>query len=147
MRRAALPLFVAPPLAVWLLYVLDAAPFLATVAALVWIFVSIPVAILVALDWFRETAPTRRSQRALRHALRVPILLLGVTACLIGASVVVWVAYNLLWQRQPQFREGSSLSLMVGMIGFGWYLIRTALGVPEELSGLDESVDDDDEFH
>jgi ABC-type dipeptide/oligopeptide/nickel transport system permease component len=151
MKRAALPLLVMPLIVMGILYSFDVAPVLGSVALIFWVLVSIPVGILTALDWYRYTSPESTGQKVLRQALRIPIFLLGITAVAIGTSVLVWVAYNLLWERQPQFHAGGSALTMLGILAFGCYLVRIAArvptGHPDEGSPTDfenqDEVDDD----
>jgi hypothetical protein len=98
------------------------------VLMIIWMMLSIPFGIMVAIDWLRSPRPTGRLASILRHLLRVPIFLLGVTAVFIGISVLASVAYNLLWQRQAEFRSAGSIAMFLVMIGFGASLISLALG-------------------
>ena len=95
---------------------------------IVWIFVCIPVSILVFLDWFRSPS-TGGLDRALKNVARVPVLLFGGLAVLSGVAVLVWITYNLLIERQPQFRWTSleGISAMAAVIMFGTHLIRASL--------------------
>lgn len=100
---------------------------LGAVLGIGWIFLGIPIGILLVLDWYRNPHVGSTAAQWARHGLRIPILVFGVVAVLIGVSVLVWVAYNVFWERQPEFRWGAALSLQFGFIMFGWYLIRLAL--------------------
>ena len=95
--------------------------------AIVYLMLSIPVSIVVFLDWFRS--PARGGlDRGMRNVARVPVFVFGLIAVLIGGGVLAWVAYNLLIARQPQFRW-SGLRLvgaMVSILIFGIHLIRVS---------------------
>ena len=100
--------------------------------AIMWLFVAIPVNILVFLDWFRSSS-TSGLGRGMRNIARVPVFLFGVIAVLIGVGVLAWIAYNLLIEMQPEFREFRWTSIegvgaMVSALFFGIYLIRLSLG-------------------
>jgi hypothetical protein len=90
-----------------------------------WLFVSIPVSILVYLDWFRSPS-TGGLGRGMRNIGRVPVFLFGVIAVLLGVGALVWIANNLLIERQPVFGWASieAVSAMVSIFFFGIYLIR-----------------------
>jgi hypothetical protein len=124
--RLALTLLVGPPV---LQAVFRFDELIASILAIIWIFVSVPIGILVTLDWFRYAAHSTRVARLFRHILRGPIFLLGAVAVVIGVSVLAWAAYNLLWERQPEFRWSGLRAIwtMVSLIGFGAYLVRLAV--------------------
>jgi len=125
----AILLLVVPPLLMPLAFMMKAetrASF-AVPLAVAWLFISIPVSILVFLDWFRSPS-TGRLGRSLRNIARVPVLLFGVLAVLIGVGVLTWIAYNLLIERQAAFRWASFeiVSAMASVTMFGVYLIRVS---------------------
>jgi hypothetical protein len=93
-----------------------------------WLVVSIPVSILVYLDWFRSSS-TRGLGRGMRNIARVPVFLFGVIAVLLGVGVLVWNAYNLLIKGQPVFGWASidAVGAMVSVLFFGIYLIRLSI--------------------
>jgi hypothetical protein len=134
-KRVSTTLLLVPPLLVRLLFMKSKSGVGETIGStvgIVWIFVSIPVSILVFLDWFRSPS-TGGLHRALRNVARVPVLLFGGLALLIGVAVLVWIAYNLLIERQPQFRWTSleGVGAMAAMIMFGIHLVRASLGRQE----------------
>jgi hypothetical protein len=99
----------------------------ALTVAIVWLFVSIPVSILVFLDWFRSPS-TGGLGRGMRNIARVPVFLFGVIAVLIGVGVLAWIAYNLLIERQSEFRWTiEAVGAMASIIIFGIHLIRVSL--------------------
>lgn len=95
-----------------------------------WIFVSLPVGVLTLLDWYRDGIERGSSAKILRHALRIPIFSFGAVAALIGVSVLVWVTYNLFWERQPEYQPGGSLLIIFLLLACGFYLMRLALRPP-----------------
>ena len=125
----ALVLLIAPLALMWFL---PSENPLGTILAIGWILVSIPVAIVVFLDWFRSS-PKTLGRRILRNVARVPVFALGAIAVLFGVSIVAWVAYNLLWERQPGFRisglRGSPLAVL--LVFFGLYLVKLSLSRSE----------------
>ena len=124
--RLALALLIGPPV---LQAVFRSDETIASILVIFWIFVSVPIGILVTLDWFRYAAHSTRAARLFRHILRGPIFLLGAVAVVIGVSVLAWAAYNLLWERQPEFRWSGqpALGTMVSLIVFGVYLMTLAV--------------------
>jgi hypothetical protein len=107
----------------------------AVVAGIFWMLVSLPVAILTAVDWFRSPVARRGIGKVVHATLRVPILLLGFTAVTFGFVVLAWIVYNLFWERQPEVTSGplglaGGVVMYLMMIGVGLKLIRTALRRP-----------------
>ena len=126
----AILLLVVPPLLMpFLLKMRQRVDGFAFAVGIGWLFVSIPVSILVFLDWFRSPS-TGRLGRGMRNIARLPVLLFGLITVLIGGGVLVWIAYNVLIKRQPEFRWTSieGVGAMVSALFFGIYLIRLSLG-------------------
>ena len=125
-------LLLGPPLVFGVLYTLQSGSLAATIAVIFWLFVSLPVAVVAGLDWFRTPRPQTRALQLAHHALRVLFFLLGVAACIIGIGVLGWVGYNLAWQRLPGFKPPGllpSIGSVIGMICmvvFGARLIRAS---------------------
>jgi hypothetical protein len=97
-----------------------------------WLFVSIPVSILVFLDWYRWAAAIGLG-RGVRNVARLPIFLFGVTAVLIGLGVLAWIAYRLLIDGRSElgWTAIEAAGVMVSIITFGTYLIRLSLWNPD----------------
>ncbi|HDS1533349.1 hypothetical protein [Stenotrophomonas maltophilia] len=95
------------------------------------LLIGLPAAILFWFDLGRELraipAPTR-TERALGLAMGVPQVLFGLLCAGIGLLLVAWILYNLLIERQSQFRIPSLPAFAVGpmmiVVGLGW--ARTA---------------------
>lgn len=47
------------------------------------------------------------------------MLLFGVCSVVFGTSILLWFLYNLLVARQPEFRAGPSIALVMVPVGFG----------------------------
>ena len=99
-----------------------------------WLAVSIPVSILVYLDWFRSPS-TIRLGRGGRNIARIPVFLFGVVVVLFGVGVLAWYAYNWLIETQPGFREFrwttiEGVGTTVSVITYGIYLIRLSVWNP-----------------
>jgi hypothetical protein len=108
--------------------------FVPLTVAIVWLFVSIPVSILMFLDWYRSAAAPVGLGRGVRNIARLPVFFFGVTAVLIGLGVLAWIAYNLLIERQPEFRWTMidvAASTAASIIIFGIYLIRLSFWNPK----------------
>lgn len=106
---------------------------LGSILGVVWILVCLPVAFMLFLDWFRSS-PKTGARRMLRSVAWVPVFAMGATAVLFGVSILVWVAYNLLWQRQPGFRMSAGvrgLGVPVVLVLFVLYLVRLSLSPSE----------------
>jgi hypothetical protein len=100
----------------------------AVTVAVAWLAISIPVSILVFLDWFRSPS-TSAAGRGLRNIARAPVFVFGAIAVLIGVCGLAWLAYNVLVERQPEVRWSSIeiVGAMVSIIMYGVYLIRVSL--------------------
>ena len=51
-------------------------------------------------------------------------LVFGVLALVTGLGILVWVGYNLLVQRQPEFTGFRSVALPMAMVALGWKWLR-----------------------
>lgn len=84
--------------------------------------IALPMAILYTFELGGELR--RRPGRASRIAgwiLGIPQTLFAIVAASIGISIVVWVLYNLLIERQPEFRAGSiGFVIALLLFGIGW---------------------------
>ena len=87
---------------------------------------SFPAIVLYWIDFGREIRNARGRGRLwviFGILLGVPQAFFGLLSAAIGLTIVVWVLYNLLVERQPQF-TGSFLSLGIGpalvAFGAGW---------------------------
>lgn len=109
-------------------------PALGAVAAIFWIILSLPIAILAALDWYRRPRPKGEDGGMGRKLLRLPILFLGFAAGVIGLAILGGVIYSVFWEKRYELHALASFSAALGMIGFGVYCIRlgTTSGPPEE---------------
>jgi UDP-N-acetylmuramyl pentapeptide phosphotransferase/UDP-N-acetylglucosamine-1-phosphate transferase len=96
---------------------------LIVVAFLLALFVGLPVAILKGRDLLARQGEGSRSARV----AALGNMLMGGLALLIGVSIALWVAYNLLVERQPQFQGGTGLGaylVPVALILVGWRWLR-----------------------
>lgn len=117
---------IIPPAVIWL-FPFDA---VATVAGIAWVMGSLPLSIMIAIDWYRYPAVRTGTAARVRATLRGPILLLGVIAVVIGLVVLLWIVNQVFWERDPQvgllgLAGGVVFYLM--MIAVGLKLIRMAL--------------------
>ena len=96
------------------------------VLALILFFLALPMSILLTIEagrTLRDAPELPRSLRVLGFILSIPQALLGFVSAAIGVAIILWVAYNLLVERQPQF-TGSGWSLGIGpvlaVVGYWW---------------------------
>jgi urea transporter len=87
--------------------------------------VALPVSILLWLDYGRELRAIphpSRARRLLVFFVGVPQVLFGLLSLVAGVLIVVWVLYNSLWKRLPEY-SGGFLGFGVGpvltLFGFG----------------------------
>ena len=62
--------------------------------------------------------------------LSLPMRALGAASCIIGVSILIWVAINMIGERQPEFtgvRSVSQLALPIALIVFGYRWLRRPL--------------------
>jgi len=108
-------------LAVWI-----DVPWLATVFAILSVFVALPLCILLYRDALRKARDTNDAGAVVLAALSFPLRLLGVASVIIGIGTLSWMMYNLIVERQPEFRPGSTkqvLALVVFVVyGCRWML-------------------------
>jgi hypothetical protein len=82
--------------------------------------------------------------RRLGVASRVYHLVFGILGVVIGATIVLWWAYNIFVERKAEFRPGGRLALFLVMIAFGVCYLRRAWtgrgdgGQPDEDAPSDE---------
>lgn len=84
--------------------------------------IALPLAILYTFELGTELRrQPGRMARMTGWILGIPQTLFAITAIGIGVAIVAWVLYNLLVERQPEFR-GGSIGLVIGLIlfGVGW---------------------------
>ncbi|MCB1037856.1 MAG: hypothetical protein KDD47_28740 [Acidobacteria bacterium] len=103
---------------------------------LAWIFATfllllgIPICILLYWDFIRAFGeyPETRPKGVVAVLLAAPVAILGAISLLFGVAIILWVLYNLLVERQPEFQGPALLAgfgLGPGLIAFGWHLIRS----------------------
>jgi hypothetical protein len=99
----------------------------------VYIFVLIPFGILRMIDFYRTNEGTTMLMRVFNALFRVPLALFGLLSLVIGVSIICWVLYNILVERQkeysgPRFLAGwRSFGIGVPLVLFGWSILRSVL--------------------
>jgi hypothetical protein len=122
-----LAILIVPPIFIWFLP-LDEVGW-NVMGIFFWLFFMILVGILTVIDWFRSARPTGRAGSVVRHLLRIPIFLLGLSAFLIGIGALALLAYSLYWKRELEFWAPGAIGIFIAMIVFGTSLIRLSLGL------------------
>lgn len=123
-----------------------------TVFVILALFLGLPFLIVTAVDLMVELkADPRRGlvRRLAIAALSVPVGLLGLTSVLFGAVILLWLAYNLFVERQPQFGHWSPLQplgIAPALIAFGVLCLRRALATRLEEPVAFETDDFDPEL-
>ncbi len=95
-----------------------------------FIFVGLPVFILTWIDLgkaLRSVENPPRIVRAFGVLLGIPQALLGLMSIILGGTLIGWVLFNTLIERQPQYR-GGFLTFGIGpaLVLFGWLWLRAA---------------------
>jgi hypothetical protein len=92
--------------------------------------VGLILSILYCIDYAEEVrsiANKTKSQKLILMMLTVPQVFFGVTAFIIGFSIVLWVLYNTFIVRMPQYPSGFvTFGIAPSLILFGIGLIRSA---------------------
>ena len=98
---------------------------------LLLIFLGIPVLILSGIEAGRtlRTLPdVPPAWKAIGILLSLPQAIFGLSSVLLGLAIILWVAYNFLVERQPEFTGGVIPSLGIGplLLVAGWWWLRSA---------------------
>ena len=124
-----------------------------SVFAILALLVGLPVVIVSGVDLMVELKSDPRRGLARRLAivaLSLPVGLLGLASLSFGVAILVWLAYNLLVERQPQFRHWNPLQplgIAPALMLFGVLCLRRALArrldelVVLEVDGRDPQSD------
>ena len=103
---------------------------LASVGCILALFLGLPLAIVLYLEYVRARAAGSPVPTLPTRALAAPIALLGFASLAIGIGIVGWVLFNVLIERQPAYTGDARLpSLGLGplLILFGWRQLRRPL--------------------
>ena len=111
-----------------------------TVLFLLLIFLGLPVLILFGIEAGRtlRTLPDVPAPwKAIGILLSLPQAVFGLVSVLLGFSIILWVAYNFLVERQPEFTGGVIPSLGIGpaLLAAGWWWLRSAFRKGQSDSG------------
>ncbi len=104
---------------------------IATVVAIAAIFLGVPLCILLYRDGLRAAHADGDGSPGSTTMLALPLRLLGLIAVIAGVGTLVWLGYNVLIERQPQFtgvQTVEQLLLPFTLIGFGYRWMRRPLG-------------------
>lgn len=125
------------------------------VLAIAYIFLAIPFAILRAIDFYRDNDGTTFFSRAFNLLFRVPLALFGLVCIVAGLSIIGWVLYNILVERQKEYTGPSwilglgSFGVAVPLVVFGWFTLRSAWRRKEKatltVQGQEEFDHDEDD--
>ncbi|MDR2790011.1 MAG: hypothetical protein LBB59_03435 [Campylobacteraceae bacterium] len=92
--------------------------------------VALPLTILYLIDLGRELRDSNSTtpfRRAAGLFLGLPQAIFGLLSIIIGAAIIIWVVYNSLWQRSPNYTGGFlRFGLGPGLVLFGLGLFINA---------------------
>ena len=103
-------------------------------AGILGTFVVLPLTIVLYRDMARAAALDTQSASG-RFFLGLPLRALGTVSLLIGLAIILWIAYNLFIEKQPEFttpEAGGMLLIPVLLIGLGWRWLKKPLASPED---------------
>lgn len=95
------------------------------------IFISIPLALLYCIDIAKEIQKTHHARLGFSFVgtlARLPQICLGLSSIFIGLAITLWILYNLLVERLPEYNAGffRSIFAIVGvspafvLVGLYW---------------------------
>ena len=106
-----------------------------TIAAIVGIFVLLPLAIMTYRDAVRRVAMAAPNKSMQASILGLPVRFLGLVSLTMGLAIIAWVGYNLLVSRQEAFTGTTSFAQLVPPIVLavlGWRWLRRPLAKDRE---------------
>ena len=129
------------------------------VIGLIYMFLLIPIGILLAMDFYRTNDGTTFLGRIFNVLFRVPLAMFGLVCLITGVAIIGWVLYNVFIQRQKEY-TGPRYVIGLGSFGvglplvlYGWFTLRsvvrrkeTRILSPDEQAAF-EAEDEDDEEH
>ena len=102
----------------------------ALIVAIAAIFLGLPLCILLYRDGLRAAHADGVGSPGTTTVLALPLRLLGLFSVIAGVGTFVWLGYNVLIERQPQFtgvQTVEQLLLPFTLIGFGYRWMRRPL--------------------
>jgi hypothetical protein len=111
-----------------------------TVLPLLLIFLGLPVVVLCGIEagrTLRALPDVPASWKAIGILLSIPQAIFGLISVLLGLAIILWVAYNFLVERQPEFTGGVIPSTGIGpaLVAAGWWWLRSACRKEQSDSG------------
>jgi hypothetical protein len=116
--------------------------------AIIYILVLIPFGILRLIDFYRSNDGTTLPRRVFNVLFRVPLALFGLVCLVAGASIIGWVLYNVLIERQAEYTGPSfivglgSFGISVPLLLYGWMTLRSAVRRTETISTRNKPRED-----
>jgi hypothetical protein len=111
-----------------------------SVLGIAYIFLLIPFGILRLIDYYRTNDGTTLLRRIFNALFRVPLALFGLLCIVAGGSIIGWVLYNVLIERQKEY-TGPGLVFGLGSFGvgtplvlYGWFTLRSAVRRKENIT-------------
>jgi len=102
----------------------------AVVVAIASILLGLPITILLYRDGLRAVQTGDGRATITATVLSLPLRILGGTSFIAGVAILLWLAYNIFIERQPQFTGLQSIRqviLPIVLILFGYRLVRRPL--------------------
>ena len=93
------------------------------ILGLVFFMLALPALILVTMELgrvLREADGVPMALRVLGFVISMPQALFGFLTAAIGVAIILWVAYNYLVERQPQFASGLMIGPALAAVGYWW---------------------------
>ena len=104
--------------------------FFSAVILIVWLVLLIPLDIVTVIDRYRTTDKDNILTKQGLLLTKVLILCLGLCSIIIGASIIVWVLYNIFIERLPEYSGPRTICGGFGigpsLCAYGMYLLRLA---------------------
>src|SRR2546421_13089116 len=106
----------------------------AVVVAIASIFLGLPITILLYRDGLRDLQARDDRATITTTVLSLPVRILGGTSFIAGVAILLWLAYNIFIDREPQFTGVQTIGQIIlpsVLILFGYRLMRRPLARAE----------------
>ena|SRR5436309_49833 len=107
----------------------------AVVVAIASLFLGLPITILLYRDGIRAVQAGDGRATITTTVLSLPVRILGGTSFIAGVAILLWLAYNIFIERQPQFTGPQTIGqiiLPIVLILFGYRWMRRPLARADE---------------
>ena len=99
---------------------------LSSILGMSYIFLIIPFGILKSVDYYKSNSGNSLVSRTFNVLFRAPLALFGLICLAIGISIIVWVLYNELIEKQESYPGGfKGFGMGIPILLLGWGILRS----------------------